>query len=357
MDYPKSVPNVGLINGKFVDENVGTGQPGSLIPSAWGSAVTDEILAVITGAGLVPNEAILNQLNAAINAKISSAATAFATQVEAEAGVVTTKAMSPLRVFQAIAKVVTQATESTFGWLKIATQATVNAGTDDAAAVTSKKLKAWFAATFSQATASVAGLVKIATNSLISAGTDDSTCVTPLGLKSAYGLGDSTLITNLDTAEVGYFYAVAGATGNPDTGICIGETRGGSGTASKTQRVIGTVSGYTYTRVFAGGAWRPWSTGIDSANQLGGTLQAWQIVTRAVNTTYTNSTGKTIFMAATLVNVTNGSGYLQVDGVKIANLGSSSSSAQSSSVFCVVPNGSTYGTVGVSSVTTWSELR
>ncbi|KSO44930.1 hypothetical protein APB07_22300, partial [Pseudomonas aeruginosa] len=67
---------------------------------------------------------------------------AQATQAEAEAGALDTKLMTPLRVFQAIAKVVTQATETAFGWLKISTQLQVTTGTDDATAVTPKKLRA-----------------------------------------------------------------------------------------------------------------------------------------------------------------------------------------------------------------------
>lgn len=187
MDYPKSVPNIGLVNGKFVDENVGTGQPGSLIPSAWGSAVTDEILAVITAAGLVPNEATLNQLNAAINTKISSAATVFASQAEAEAGAVITKAMSPLRVFQAIAKVVVQATEAVFGWAKVATQAQVSTGTDDATIVTPKKLRA------AQATQAEA-----------EAGVDNSKTMTPQRVFQAIDkvVGQATE-TNQGTARFG----------------------------------------------------------------------------------------------------------------------------------------------------------
>ena len=66
MDYPKSVPNVGLVNGRFVDENPTTGQVGSLIPSAWGNSVTQELLSVITAAGLTPNENQVNQLLKAI---------------------------------------------------------------------------------------------------------------------------------------------------------------------------------------------------------------------------------------------------------------------------------------------------
>ncbi|WP_225875047.1 gp53-like domain-containing protein [Pseudomonas bananamidigenes] len=66
MDYPKSVPSVGLVDGKFVDENPLTGTPGSLIPSAWGNSVTDEVLNVIQAAGLAPAEADLTQLLQAI---------------------------------------------------------------------------------------------------------------------------------------------------------------------------------------------------------------------------------------------------------------------------------------------------
>ncbi|MCF5025127.1 tail fiber protein [Pseudomonas lurida] len=66
MDYPKSVPNVGLVNGKFVDENTSTGQVGSLIPATWGSAVTDEILNVIMSGGVAPDENQNDQLLLAI---------------------------------------------------------------------------------------------------------------------------------------------------------------------------------------------------------------------------------------------------------------------------------------------------
>lgn len=56
MDYPKSTPGVGLVDGLFVDENPTNGQPGSLIPSAWANALMAELLGVIKGAGLVPDE-------------------------------------------------------------------------------------------------------------------------------------------------------------------------------------------------------------------------------------------------------------------------------------------------------------
>ncbi|MBX8566769.1 tail fiber protein [Pseudomonas cichorii] len=66
MDYPKSVPGVGLMNGKFVDENTVSGAPGSLISASWGNAVTDELLAVIQAAQIEPSEGDLDQLLEAI---------------------------------------------------------------------------------------------------------------------------------------------------------------------------------------------------------------------------------------------------------------------------------------------------
>lgn len=66
MDYPKSVPSAGLVNGKFVDENPLTGTPGSLIPADWGNGVTQEIVNVIKAGELTPDEAKSDQLLQAI---------------------------------------------------------------------------------------------------------------------------------------------------------------------------------------------------------------------------------------------------------------------------------------------------
>ena len=68
MDYPKSVPGVGLVDGKFIDENTTTGQVGSLIPCSWGNAVTDELLNVIRAGGEDPVEGENDQMVAAIRA-------------------------------------------------------------------------------------------------------------------------------------------------------------------------------------------------------------------------------------------------------------------------------------------------
>ncbi|KPA92708.1 phage-related tail fiber protein [Pseudomonas asplenii] len=72
MDYPKSVPGVGLSNGKFVDDNPITGAPGSLIPASWGNLVTDELLSIVQAGGLEPSEAAHDQLLTAIRTIIQS---------------------------------------------------------------------------------------------------------------------------------------------------------------------------------------------------------------------------------------------------------------------------------------------
>lgn len=72
MDYPNSVPSVGLVNGRFVDENPVAGTPGSLIPAVWGNSVTQEIVSVIEGGGLVASEADTSQLLKAIQAIVGT---------------------------------------------------------------------------------------------------------------------------------------------------------------------------------------------------------------------------------------------------------------------------------------------
>jgi hypothetical protein len=85
MDYPKSVASVGLVNGRFVDEDPVTGTPGSLIPASWGNSVTQEILEVIKSSGAAADEGDNTQLRSAINALIQKRQNeSLATQEDAD---------------------------------------------------------------------------------------------------------------------------------------------------------------------------------------------------------------------------------------------------------------------------------
>jgi hypothetical protein len=72
MDYPKSLPDVYLADGKFTDGTPdGTVQP-SRDPAAWANAVTDSILDVQAWTGEAPAEADATQLKRAIDARIDA---------------------------------------------------------------------------------------------------------------------------------------------------------------------------------------------------------------------------------------------------------------------------------------------
>ncbi|WP_258306552.1 phage tail protein [Pseudomonas prosekii] len=103
----------------------------------------------------------------------------IATLEDAETGTNNTKPMTVLRVWQAIAKAVVQAGETTFGVAKIATQTQANSGQDDTTFVTPAKLSGALAALIVQATEAIAGIAKVATQALTDAGVNDTTFVTP----------------------------------------------------------------------------------------------------------------------------------------------------------------------------------
>lgn len=92
-----------------------------------------------------------------------------------------------------------------------------------------------------------------------------------------------------------------------------------------------------------------------------GVNQQWQNVTviRALDTTYPNTTGRTIEVIITITQGASGSGNVTVGGVPILNH-APPTSGEISSVSFIVPDGTTYeynNTGGTQSLSLWSELR
>lgn len=133
MDFPKSVPNVGLVDGRFVDESNVTGQVGSLITADWGNAMTSEIINVIEAAELVPTEGQNDQLVGAIERLVSNGSLDMVT----------------------VKKIVSDelpgmATEEKAGIARLATQVQVDAGVDNTTVITPKKLRMGFSMSLAQ---------------------------------------------------------------------------------------------------------------------------------------------------------------------------------------------------------------
>jgi len=90
-----------------------------------------------------------------------------------------------------------------------------------------------------------------------------------------------------------------------------------------------------------------------------GVEQTWQDVTasRATDTTYTNSTGRSICVSIATTSAANGSAaYLQVNGVEIARPLVSSAATTVIVLTGIVPPGATY-LYGGRPIGKWTELR
>ena len=103
-----------------------------------------------------------------------------------------------------------------------------------------------------------------------------------------------------------------------------------------------------------------------TANSLNagiGVNQTWQDVTasRAIGTTYTNSTGKPILVAITYTNSAGTSVQgLTINGVVTYASGVTTAGTSGAGFTLIVPNGATYVTVsntGTMTKVTWNELR
>jgi hypothetical protein len=175
------------------------------------------------------------------------------------------------------------------------------------------------------------------------------------------------------TAAVGTFSTLntanAAITGGTITGITdLAVADGGTGASTLSANAVllgnGTSALQTVAPSTSGNVLTSNGTTWTSATPAGGIGigQTWQDVTgsRALGTTYTNSTGKPIMVAVSLqVNGAFNFSSATVGGVTVAQFGSSDSqNTDRNTVSFIVPNSTTYSITGSGAgLLTWAELR
>jgi hypothetical protein len=88
------------------------------------------------------------------------------------------------------------------------------------------------------------------------------------------------------------------------------------------------------------------------------TAQTWQFPSRAINTTYTNSTGYPIMVYSTWAS--SGGAWDPtpvVAGVSLGRGGAVSNNGAYATISFIVPNGATYSVNGTAAFNSWAELR
>ena len=95
---------------------------------------------------------------------------------------------------------------------------------------------------------------------------------------------------------------------------------------------------------------------LDAASLGVGQTPTDVTASRAINTVYTNTTGKPIFVAIGKTTQ-NSDMRLNVNGVQFGYASGTNEDSQSKTLYAIVPSGATYGTVGSSGFVFWSELR
>lgn len=377
MDFPKSVPGVGLVNGVFVDEDALAAKPGSLIPSVWGNSVTLEILNVLEAAGVAPDELKVNQLAEAISKIATGAAVAW----NRVTGKPTTAAG------YGITDVYTRAQVDTYMAGK-ADRANTAAGYGITDVYIRTQVDNFLAAKANKAT-TLAGYN-----------------ITDGMLKNTGGIGATIATSELANAfavpYAGLWSVTPGTQGVPFsygsllhtvydsnqswTQIAVDMAGGGmywrgsiNGSVQNFKKLLDESNFNPNTKIQAincpqagftdGTPNTPFMThsngttvGLARADSVVGVGQSWQDVTgaRLASTNYTNTTSRPIVVSVIPGDALRNELLLAVSGVEVQRMAIASGSVHQaiSSVTAIIPPGATYMiSLGSGSISKWSELR
>ena len=117
---------------------------------------------------------------------------------------------------------------------------------------------------------------------------------------------------------------------------------------------------YTETELDGGQLDNRYYTETELDGKLIGTNQTWQNVTasRAVGVTYTNNTGKPIYVSIRSATVSATENfYLTVDGLLISQAYEATTNTRAHTITSLIPDGSTYTLQATYGVALWAELR
>ena len=194
--------------------------------------------------------------------------------------------------------------------------------------------------TFANLTTNVTGTLPVANG-----GTGATTFTSGALLK---GVGTSAITTASAADIVGQI----GATAVTNATNAVNATNATNATTATT---AGNVSGVV--AIVNGGTGQTTAAGAGAAFGALGVGQSYSVVTasRAVGTTYTNSTGRPIFVVISGFVNGAGGGFFYVNGVLITQISGGSAITQQTG-YMIVPTGATYAVTGGITVSYWSEL-
>ena len=175
-----------------------------------------------------------------------------------------------------------------------------------------------------------------------------------------FGLGGTGVLapTDLNTiTATGLYYTNTSDASSPSPGAAMTIQHIAIGSTNATQVAIRQSADFMWFRRRNSGTWSDWVQVATSAIGLG-QGQTWQNVTasRAQGTTYTNTTGKPIFVSI-FGSCNSGSKPLTVNGLAVATHTPIGTGSISTTITAIVPDGGTYSLANVGGTTLWMELR
>lgn len=394
MDYPKSLPNAGLVGGKFVDEDSAAGTPGSLIPSEWGNAVTDEIIAVIQAAGLVPDEEDATQMSRAIRLLQRAGSYALDTGVANAYAAAYTPAVTALVDGMVLRfKAATENTgAATFSPDGLAAKPIVNLkyaalSAGDIAAGGEVWLQynaslgggTWvniLSLGVAPASTSTAGIVRLATATETQDGASSSLAVTPQGLAAQpletpridvassgtvnlttlsprtrhINITGSTTINSFTVAAGKCYFVRFDASLTLTNGATLVTQSGANIVTSAGDTCIIRATSANTVEILA------YTPGIPRALGYRQTQQN-VLPSRALNTTYTNTTGRPIWVTVSVNMAAGATPLLVLEGRTVGSIGNNGSGSNIVNFSFIVNSNSEYRINGGTSISYWEELR